>query len=85
MQQVLCKELDLQGAALHELRMLFLKRRRGKTSQLMGVKIMSKARQLRLQEAEARRREAERKTARQHLWSYVTSVATRGTRPVSEQ
>eukprot|EP00873_Tetraselmis_striata_P006696 jgi/Tetstr1/426960/TSEL_017173.t1 len=48
-------ELDLQGAALHELRMLFLKRRRGKTSQLMGVQIMSKARQRRPQEAGARR------------------------------
>eukprot|EP00873_Tetraselmis_striata_P007681 jgi/Tetstr1/427945/TSEL_001812.t1 len=48
-------ELDLQGAALHELRMLFLKLRRGKTSQLMGVQIMSKARQRRLQEARARR------------------------------
>eukprot|EP00873_Tetraselmis_striata_P038806 jgi/Tetstr1/459070/TSEL_000406.t1 len=41
-------ELDLQGAALYELRMLFLKRRRGKTSQLMGVQIMGKARQRRL-------------------------------------
>lgn len=57
-------ELDLQGAALQELRLLFLKRRKGKTRQLMGVKIMSKARQRKLQEAATRRRDAERKAAK---------------------
>jgi len=57
-------ELDLYGSAMHEREPLFQKKRRGKTRQLMGVKLMNKARQRRLHQAETPRRETERKAAK---------------------
>eukprot|EP00873_Tetraselmis_striata_P037360 jgi/Tetstr1/457624/TSEL_044191.t1 len=57
-------ELDLHGAALQTLELLFQKKRRGKTQQENGVKLMSKARQRGLHKAEAQRREAGRKAAK---------------------